>query len=327
MAGAGAALLLAAATAYHPLDQTRLDCEQVEAAYGSALGIVSIPGFAVEVTGNATAPIGRKQYDPIIFRVVEDVTVCAGHLYVGGGEPRFCTAGKISAIWYCPDETDSSQCWTQTATGSELLQYHRHHSVTWPHGSSIAVTFDKPDSFSDLQGMLACAALLAVALALRSGVHHKLALNWACALVPLVSTQHALIMQPQWSLALLSAAATSVALQFLFTHPSSIQAERQLKPLIMAGIALSLPHHAIGIHAALLSRLVIGLGISVVTGARPTVDNIVIFLWAAVVLIRPIVIIAGVGLEKDAVVNVKAASISATAFVTGHLARHTLLVS
>lgn len=314
------------ALAYSPLDQTRVDCELAPAQYGSVPGKVSIPGFAVEVTGNSTAPPGSLFYDPIVFSAVGEVTVCAGHLYVDGGAPRFCTAGDITGVWFCPDRSDSSQCWTQTAQSTQMLKYHDQHSVVWPKGAQVAITFGTPESFNDIQGMLACAALLAVALALKATVHIKLALNWACAIVPFVATQHAVVMQPSWTLALLTAAATSVAIQMWFTKDAA-KAEQTLKPLIMAAIAVALPHRAIGIHATLLTRLVIGLGINIVSGARPSTNNLVLALWASIVLIRPIVIIASVASVDSAVINLKTAVVGGTAIVTGHLARHTLLVS
>ncbi|MBN22933.1 MAG: hypothetical protein CL678_16730 [Bdellovibrionaceae bacterium] len=312
--------------AYSPLDQTRLDCDLAPAQYGSVPGTVSVPGYAVEVYGNSTAIPGERYYDPIVFAHVGEVIVCAGHLYVDGGAPRFCTAGDISGVWFCPDPTDSSKCWTQTATSTKLLQYHDHHSVVWPRQEQVAITFDTPEAFSDIQGMLACAALLAVALALKASVHIKLALNWACAIVPFVATQHAVVMQPPWTLALLTAAATAIAIK-MFYAKTAATAERQLKPLLMAAIAIALPHRAIGIHATLLTRLVIGLGIGVVTGARPSVSNALLALWATAVLIRPIVIIALIASSESLVVELKTAAVGGTAIVTGHLARHTLLVS
>lgn len=321
-----AAAVAVAALAYSPLDQTRVDCELAPARYGSVPGVVSIPGYAVEVFGNTTSSPVERYYDPIVFSEVGETIVCAGHLYVNGGAPRFCTAGEMSHVWYCPDRTDSSQCWTQGPDSAIPLHYHGHHAVVWPQDSRFAVTYAVPETFSDIQGMLACAALLAVALALKATVHINLARNWACAIVPFVATQHAVVMQPPWTLALLTTAATSVAIK-LFYKRDNTSAERQLKPLIMAAISIALPHRAIGIHATLLTRLVIGLGIGVVTGARPSADNALLALWATIVLIRPIVIIASIASVESTTIDLKTAAVGGTAIVTGHLARHTLLVS
>lgn len=321
-----ATLVAAVAIAYQPLDQVRLDCDLARPQYGSSPGVLSVPGKAVEITGNASAAVAADGFDPIAFGAAGPTIVCAGHIYVDSEAPRFCTAGEITAVWACPDPTNSALCWTQTATTAKTLRYDRHYAVLWPRGSEVAVTFAQPDQFSDLQGMLACGALLAIALALKTGVHKKLAVNWACAIVPLVGTQHAIVMQPPWTLALLTAAATAIALN-LYLAKDSVVTERRLKPIIMAAIAVSLPHHAIGIHATLLTRLVIGLGICVVVGAWPTVSNVLIAVWTATVLIRPIVMIAAIEPPGSVAIELKTASIGATAVITGHLARHTLLTS
>ncbi|MBN21135.1 MAG: hypothetical protein CL678_07585 [Bdellovibrionaceae bacterium] len=186
----------------------------------------------------------------------------------------------------------------------------------------MAITFSRPEQFSDFQGMVACVALLVVAVALSSGVHRSLALNWAFALAPLVGTQHAISMQPRWTLALLTAAATLTAGKIVIgTRRVPLHS---LKPLLMASIALLLPEKAIGIHATLLTRMVIGLGVCALVGVVPTFEGVLTATWAAVVLVRPIVIVATIATAGAAVVEAVTATVAVTAFATGLLARSTL---
>lgn len=297
-----------------PLDGVFVNGAAARAGLVTAMAVASNVTVATPFASVGAVAVGggAPTYDPMLFAAAcEHTTVCLGHVYACDPAPRYCTAGKVASQWHCP--SGSASCWSGRP-GS--LPLRTAYSVVFTPTS--ATVYSAPDSFSDLQHIAVCFALLAVVLHCSGACEsltRSLHLNWTSALTVLLATCAPIRGAPAWAHPIAPAAAAVHAVT-LWLAP---QLTRPSVTRIIAYLAIivTLPEQSIGIRPASFAQFVLGLGCIIDCGTHCTLVTAAIAVWCCASTTYNQVVAAAIdGCGGPALL---ASSIGVSAFAAGAL--------